>query len=118
MAATLRHIYPSTWEETSALGKTLDELAAMAMTAVGRDGKASDYVLNIARKLNAVGVEDPTVIAFAAAVRNAQQSGNSFGAGEIAAQDQLTAHREYQRHAKVDIRIDTSEEHLDGKERG
>ncbi|RVQ67533.1 hypothetical protein EKN06_06120 [Croceicoccus ponticola] len=57
-------------------GKTLDELVAMAMTAVGRDGRASDYVLNIARKLNAVGVEDPTVIAFAAAVRNAQKSGN------------------------------------------
>ena len=55
-------------------GKTLDELVAMATVAVGRDGKASDYVLNIARKLNAVGVEDPTVIAFAAAIRNAQQS--------------------------------------------
>jgi cation transport regulator ChaC len=55
-------------------GKTLDELVAMATAAVGRDGKASDYVLNIAKKLNAVGVEDPTVIAFAAAIRNAQQS--------------------------------------------
>ncbi|CAN7494169.1 gamma-glutamylcyclotransferase [Rhizobium sp. LjRoot254] len=53
-------------------GKTLDELVAMAMAAVGRDGKASDYVLNIAGKLNAVGVEDATVIAFAAAIRNAQ----------------------------------------------
>jgi cation transport protein ChaC len=55
-------------------GKTLDELVAMATTAAGRDGKASDYALNIAKKLNAVGVEDPTVIAFAAAIRNAQQS--------------------------------------------
>ena len=55
-------------------GKTLDELVAMATIAVGRDGKASDCVLNIAKKLNAVGVEDPTVIAFAAAIRNAQQS--------------------------------------------
>ncbi|MBW8320977.1 MAG: gamma-glutamylcyclotransferase [Arenimonas sp.] len=56
-------------------GKTLDELVAMAMAAVGRAGKASDYVLNVAGKLNAVGVEDATVIAFAAAIRNAQQSG-------------------------------------------
>lgn len=56
-------------------GKNLDELVAMAMVAVGRDGKASDYVLNVAGKLNAVGVEDATVIAFAAAIRNAQQSG-------------------------------------------
>tara|TARA_B100000378_G_scaffold255185_1_gene232120 strand:- start:1260 stop:1628 length:369 start_codon:yes stop_codon:yes gene_type:complete len=55
-------------------GKTLDELVAMATAAIGRDGKASDYVLNIAKKLNAVGVEDPIVIAFAAAIRNAQQS--------------------------------------------
>lgn len=47
----------------------------MATAAIGRDGKASDYVLNIARELNAVGVEDPTVIAFAAAIRNARQSG-------------------------------------------
>lgn len=56
------------------IGKTLDELVAMAMAAVGKDGKASDYVLNIAKKLNAAGVEDSTVNAFAAAVRNAQQS--------------------------------------------
>lgn len=55
-------------------GKTLDELVAMAMAAVGKDGKATDYVFSIANKLNAVGVDDPTVIAFAAAIRNAQQS--------------------------------------------
>lgn len=55
-------------------GLTIDELVALAMAAVGRDGKASDYVLNIDRKLKAIGVEDPTVIAFAAAVRNAQRS--------------------------------------------
>lgn len=55
-------------------GKTLDELVAMAMAAVGKDGKASDYVLNIAKKLKAAGVEDCTVNAFAAALRKAQQS--------------------------------------------
>lgn len=55
-------------------GKTLDELVAMARAAVGKDGKASDYVLNIAKKLNAAGVEDCTVNAFAAAVRKAQQT--------------------------------------------
>ncbi|MER8427233.1 gamma-glutamylcyclotransferase [Mesorhizobium sp. M1405] len=55
-------------------GKTLDELVAMALAAVGRDGKASEYALNIAEKLHAIGVEDPTVIAFAAAIRSAQQS--------------------------------------------
>src|SRR3546814_15565241 len=60
-------------------GKTLDELAAMAMTAVGRDGKASDYMLNFARNVTAVGVVDPTVITFAAAYRIAKQSGNRFG---------------------------------------
>ncbi len=52
-------MYQSTWGETSITGKTLDELIAMATAAVGRDGKDSDYVLNIARKLNAVGVEEP-----------------------------------------------------------
>lgn len=53
-------------------GKSLDELVAMAMAAVGKDGKASDYVLNVAKKLDGVGVHDPAVIAFAAAIRTAQ----------------------------------------------
>lgn len=54
-------------------GKTLDELVTMAMAAVGKDGKASDYALNIAEKLDAAGVQDSSVIAFAAAISNAQQ---------------------------------------------
>lgn len=67
-------MYQYTWGETSSQEKTLDELVAMATAAVGRDDKAWDYVLNIARKLNTVGIEDPTVIAFAAAISNPQQS--------------------------------------------
>ena len=55
-------------------GKTLDGLVAMALAAVGRDGKASDYAINIAEKLDALSVEDRTVTAFAAAIQSAHQS--------------------------------------------
>jgi cation transport regulator ChaC len=50
-------------------GRSPAELAAMARTAQGVDGKCIDYARNIAVKLAELGIEDPEVEEFWRAVK-------------------------------------------------
>lgn len=54
-------IVPIYFGKNLLVGKSPDELAAIARTTSGSDGRCMDYVSNIATKLAELGISDPDV---------------------------------------------------------